>query len=510
MNKKVAEDKNTARLQASWYHITKGQYFTDTQVVGIDFQSGMFDGKHSYATLVHETTHAFLCNATEMGIFLQDVEKNINKITSIPPEKRKQYIRLIFKAQQSAQEGFSTFFQFGILKKELSKTQQKYWLSQLPETYQRWLKPFLFAFDLTKEERDFLTGYLIRLTMNTHIRKDAEAGHLLESVDSLSAYLADPNNNPANRLRVMLRSIKENPAILHLKEEEIPVACGLQHFPPIGRQSISDFIYYLSSKIGNPVRLTAEQIGDAPSVDGIFAHVQDNTIVANLNMNFKDGVFLYRSEDVVHYADVIETVLVAERGQHTQEEIGILRPLFDEEPEISLMMQAKTGEKYIHLTSRTKCVELINNNLQNSVLGIKLGDYNYKTDSVDWLNDCRNPNLVIFNHHWQIKRFLEKVIETNPSAAIVYCNMAPVDDHHYRSFLCTIDGKEPVFGVNTMIPTQADVIISSIKTHANASGENFVLKHKPEVNSWLIFWTGWDFRIDWVATMLDGTNLHFK
>ena len=229
-----------------------------------------------------------------------------------------------------------------------------------------------------------------------------------------------------------------------------------------------------------------------------------------MNMDFKSADFLYKSQDVIHYSNLIETVLIAEKQRQTEDEIRVLRPLFDEEPEVSLIMQAKTGEKYIHLTSKTRAVELLNNDLKNSVLGIKLGDYNYKTDSVDWLTGCRNPNLVIFNHHWQLKNFLEKVIEVNFSAAIEYCNMGPTEDHFYRSFLCTIDGKTPLIGVNTMIPSQADNIIHAIESHSRVSAEDFIKKNKAAVNSWLVFWTGWDFRIDWVETMLDGTKLHFK
>ena len=61
-----------------------------------------------------------------------------------------------------------------------------------------------------------------------------------------------------------------------------------------------------------------------------------------------------------------------------------------------------------------------------------------------------------------------------------------------------------------MIPSQADNIIHAIESHSRVSAEDFIKKNKAAVNSWLVFWTGWDFRIDWVETMLDGTKLHFK
>jgi len=229
-----------------------------------------------------------------------------------------------------------------------------------------------------------------------------------------------------------------------------------------------------------------------------------------MNMNFRNADFLYKTEDVIHYSDVIETIVIGERGDRSEEQINILRPLFDEEPEITFMMQAKTGEKYIHITSRNNAIELLNTHFKDAVLGVKLLDYDYDSDSVAWLNGCRPLDLVIFNHHWQLKRFLEKVIELDPQIKITHCNMGPTEDHPYRSFLCTIENKKPLIGVNTMIPKQADEIIAALDSHITSSGEDFVKTNKAAVNSWLIFWTGWDFRIDWVETMLDGNELHFK
>lgn len=46
-------------LADSLFHSTKGRYFSDTRVVGLDFIANLFRSGDSTSTLIHETVHAF-------------------------------------------------------------------------------------------------------------------------------------------------------------------------------------------------------------------------------------------------------------------------------------------------------------------------------------------------------------------------------------------------------------------------------------------------------------------
>ncbi len=496
------------KTNIGWYHSTRGRYFTDTKKVGLDFTGAMFSEDAGQSTLIHETTHAFLCNNTELGIFLQDAERVIPQIENLSANQKKEMMKTLFINQQATQEGFATFFQYGILKRRTTKHQLKQWHGKLPNNYKRWLKPFLFAFKLDENLRDKLTEHLIGLTMNTTIRKDAVEFDLLSGPQALKEYFSNDDNNPNKRLQAMLAQIEMNPDLLLGTSEEIANASNLEYFEPISKKDISDFIFYITSKTGNPIRIPEEEIGNPLSVDQVYEHVQNNTIVANLNINLaENGEFLYNSEDFLHYADSFEVVFVSERGTRSEDNISVVKPLFDDEPEISFIAQTYTGEKYLYMSSKENAVKMLNNQLSSSTLAIKLGDYDYSKDKIIWLEGSRPPDLVIFNHFWQLKKFYESVVNEISSVSIEYCNMAPNPASPIRMLITKISNNNPIFCVNSQLPGQSDEVIKVFEDYADEMGIEFITKYKQAVNSHLVFWTGWDPRVDWVETMADGTEL---
>jgi len=495
-------------LANSVFHSTKGRYFTDTRVVGVDFIANLFREGDTISTQIHETGHVFLCSNTEMGIFYTDMEKNIHKFTHLSDEERKRMIFAIFHSQQMIQEGYSTYMQFALLKKKLNKREQAEWLIRVPYDYRRWMRPFLFSLKLPIEQRNKI-GDLVNLAMNTHIRKDAQPQHLFDNGAHLQNYLNDENNNPSIRIKKMLKTVKNNPKLLDSDLNQIPKLSGISFFEHIEKKDIATFINYLNSKIGITTIITEEQIGDAPSIDKIFSHVQDNTLVANLNLNLdKNAEYLFNATDVINYKDTIERIIVIHHDEKTKISANKLQDLspekFDTNPELTLILQTTTGEKYLYSASIVKVTELLNNELTNAILGVKFGDYNLAEDKIYWLSEARPPDLVIFNHYWQMRDFLIEAIKIDKNATINFCH---IEFAELNMVITKIKNKTPLLSVNLSLPVQAGKIEEVIKNNTNAFNSSFIEENKKQLNSHLILWSGLDHRGDWAQLLLDEAGL---
>lgn len=491
-------------LSNSLFHSTKGRYFTDTKVVGVDFIANLFREGDTISTQIHETGHVFLCNNTEMGLFYSEVEKNVHKFTQLSDEQQKNMANAIFYSQQMVQEGYSTYIQFALLKKKLTNQEQVEWLRKVPDSYRRWVRPFLFSLKLPIEQRNRI-GDLVNFAMNTHVRKDAEKYQLLDNDTQLKEYLNDENNNPSIRMKKMLRIVKNNPNLLNGDINDIPKLSGISFFQPVEKKDIAAFINYLGSKTGLKIKITEEQIGDAPTIDKIFSHVQDNTLVANLNLNLAENAdYLFKSADVIHYKDIIERIIVINHDEKNKISVKKLQDLsrekFDEEPELTLILQTTTGEKYLYSTSVAKATQLLNNELSQAVLGVKFGDYNLREDEIYSLPAVRPPDLVIFNHYWQMSDFLVKAIKNDGKTNIDFCH---IGFGMLSLAIAKIRNKNPLLTVNLSIPSQAGKIAEAIKGNSNQFTSSFIQKNKKQLNSHLILWSGLDHRGDWVQVLLE-------
>lgn len=493
-------------LEDSLFHSTKGRYFSDTKVVGLDFISNLFRSGDSTSTLIHETVHTFLCNNTEMGIVFADVEKNAHNFKHLDTDQQKRIVQLIFDSQQMLQEGYSTFMQFAMLKRKLSRQEQDEWLKRVPSNYRKWLRPFLFSFSLPLERREKI-NLLVTLAMNTHIRRDMEKYVMLDDIDKLEQYLSKESNNPSARVIRMLKTVKKDPRLLDGDLKNIPKLSGIDFFPPIEKKDIVSFINYIGLKIGITEKITEEQIGEPLSVDQIFNHVQNNTIVANLNLNLdKNSEILYSVDEVIHCSDIIERVHAIFNDEKTRTSIKAFIKLanksLDGEPEVTLILQTKTGEKYLYTSSASKVTELLNDQLVSVVLGVKLGDYNLIDDKVYWLPQARSPDLVIFNHHWQVASYLSEYMKVEKAPRFGYCHVA-FGSNFLNMLLVKVENRTPLLTVNVVIPSQVSEILEVIKPYSTEYSDSFLGEHKRQLNSHLILWTGFDHRIDWANVLIE-------
>ena len=251
----------------SWYHTLKGTYNIGDETIRLDFGSHIGDSKQAEGTLVHESIHAALATF-EFGQATKNAEYVIPRIKDLSEKDRLEMMQLLIGSQDFVQEGFATLMQFLWLAETMGKTAALDLAEKvLPKEYLDKLKEFYFVFDLSKRYRDSFTKMVSSLAMETGIRQTAPAVDPFRSVESLKKYLSDGDNNPNERLKKLIESIKSKTWLATKTPKEVVSQSGISFHAPTSKKDVAAFLTYMASRMGDARVYTEAEVGDSPSED---------------------------------------------------------------------------------------------------------------------------------------------------------------------------------------------------------------------------------------------------
>jgi len=493
----------------NWYHLLKGSFNIGDETIRLDFGSHIGDQIQLAATLVHETTHAALANM-EFGQATKNAYHVIPRTKDLSEKEQVEVMRLLtLGSQDFVQEGLATLMQFLWLTQEMSKKDVLDLAEKiLPPEYLDKLREMYFVFDLSPRYRDEFTKKASTLSMETGIRRVAPSLDLFRSAATLRQYLSEADNNPNERLRKIIKTIKHRTWLVTKPIEEIAAQSGITFHPPTSKKDVAAFLTYMASRMGAPREYTEAEIGDTPDSDEFFRSIAEDVVVGNLNQRFSgQAEIIFKLDDFLYYSDVAETIFITPY-RDTDEERDRLTPLIGETPEIVLAMIASTGAKYVTAVSRDTAERILKSELRSATLLTKAGAFDSATNQMIESPTFRHPDFVIYNTAKSLLPVLENFSKAHPEARFSHFYASAMEGHILRTLYVKIEGQVPIYAVNALGGGDIDRILELIKEKSRQITEDELRTDKNHYNNYSAFWMGMHREVDWIETMLDPGKKH--
>lgn len=495
-------------MYSLWHKIALGRYNPQDRWVGLDYKKLFLDPDLAKLTYVHEVTHGVLGTTTDFGQTTQIIYRSLPQMKHIPKKARNEIVGSLKDAQLFIQEGSATLMETLMHSKMIGKQNALLWAKEhLPDDYYKRLHKLLFVFDMGNRYREEFTKKIPHLSMHTGIRNKIVELDLLRNPSKLIKYLEEPQNNPDARFLKMIDVIKYKTHLPTKGVKEIAQTSGIVLYPDYSKQEIADFLNYLVDLIGKKQRkFETKDIGDTPEGQSAILKVSEETIVANMNMNFREtGMFLWKVKDLLNYSDITEVVLVNQFGDDLEyrKEMELLT---GNKYEAGLVAFTKTYEKYIIGLDYATVSSLLQNEYKNKTLIVKWGLYNLGSSEVNNFPNSRKPDVVIYN---TVKNLQDKFNELFSSSETVdYLHMGASEHHPFNTLLLKENG------VIHLVNAYGNKHINDLITNNNSSLNKCTLQEfidEPKhFNNALSVWMGLHWEIDWYQSMVDGKNLIFN
>lgn len=493
----------------SFFHVLKGRYNVRDKFVGVDFAKLFLNPQDAEATLVHEIVHAAIANY-DFGQATQNFFYALDFFEHLSEEEKSKMVTSLMQSQDFVQEGMATFMQVNHLRGNIGNKAALEWVyNSLPPGYLSRLKEFEFAFGLSKSYRDHLTGKFGFIAMETGLRKVAPSINLFRSVDDLSEYLSQANNNPDERIKKLLVKASVNPWIVTKSMEEIAKASGITFYPAATKEEVANFLNYMQELSGRSKRFTAEDIGDTPQGAPGLVEIAEKAVIANMNFNLPETAeSIFNLSDFLFYGDVLEILFISPNFS-TGVERERFRILIGDEPEVNILGLTKTGEKYTTVVSRKKALSVINNTLSKTTLIIKNGGFDYTENRMVLDSDLRSANLIVHNHTYTVSTMIRKLLDKNSNLKFRHFYMGASENHPFQTLVIEVEGQEPIHVVNAFGNKNIISILKMIEVHTRIFSKNELLIRKKHLNNFFS-WMGLPWKFDWVESMIDGKNVYYR
>lgn len=347
--------------------------------------------------------------------------------------------------------------------------------------------------------------HIPHIAMHTGIRNAIVKEDLLSDPKKFAIFLQDNNNNPDARLQKMIDVIKYRTYIPTKSSEEICRLTEISYTGDVSKQDAVNFLNYVHNLAGNSVKITAEQIRDSKDIDAV-SEANDQIIIANMNLNLQDNATaLWKIEDLLHYQNDIEVVLV-NRMSDDLEHKEFIEQLIGKKIEAGLVAFLKTGEKFIFGSDIVTISHLIANEFSNTTLLVKWGLYKPDEKELLYFPNSRKPQVVIYNITKNLDENFEEWFNKGNKAEYIFLG---VSENHPFQIIIIKDNNGVLHLVNTFNRPANDFLAKYAKSLTRVKPENFLNETRHHNNA-LAVWGGMPFEVDWYKSMLDGENIYLR
>jgi len=496
---------------SNWFHTVLGRYNISDKWIGLDYGQLFLDPVKANLTLAHEMTHGVLAMVTDFGQTTNVISKVIDDFTHLDKTQKEEVVVILAHSQLFVQEGFATFMEISQLGKITNRNNALTWAQKnLPPDYLGRFNKLMFAFDMQQRYRDFFTGKISQLAMETGLRKFLYEQNLLKDPDKLKKYLADENNNPDARLNKMLKTLRYKEWIVTKSIPEIAKACDITYFEPATKEEVAQFLTYVTSYTKTPKIFTANEIGDTPQGKDAFMQAGENMIIANMNLNLaKTATPLFNLEDFLFYADKMEIMFISPQDENWEHR-ALVKSISGTEPEIGIAGFFKTGEKYISVTSKEKMIEILANQLKHITLMVKWGGYDLIKKQQIWSEMARLPDVVVYNTTQEMLQSFEMLLNATPATKFVHLHAGAAEGHPLQTLIVVEVGRTPVHIVNTYGNKGIAEILQLLKNQSQIMSETELRSRKRHLNNIMSLWMNLHWDVDWIESMIDKKTLIFR
>ncbi len=493
-------------MSSYWHSTILGKYSSEDRWIGLDFRNLFLDPLAAKLTHIHELAHSVLSRSTDFGQATWIIYQLLPRMKHLKPEDKDLIRQSLRNVQIFTQEGSACLMELLRLRNEIGRQAAIEWARQHFTTqYYQIVENFLFVLELGRRYRDCFTMQIPHTAMHTGIRRAIVQQDLLSDANKFVAYLQDENNNPDARLKKMIDVIRYRPFIPTKPPQEICRLTGIAYFSDVTKQDAADFLNYTHNLAGNKTSITAEQIRDSKDVD-VLSEANEQLIIGNMNLNLQqNAIVLCKIEDLLHYKDVIEAVMVNQMGNDLEYK-SFIEQLIGKRLEAALVAFLKTGEKYMFGSDISTISSLLVKEFSNCTLIVKWGLYKPGEKELLYFSNSRKPNVVIYNtakdldsnfNHW-----------LNSSNQAEYLFLKASEDHPFQIILIK-DNNNVLHFLNTFNRPANDFLKKYSSNLKSANPEVF-LQDTKHYNNALSIWCGMPFEVDWYKSMLDGKNVHFR
>lgn len=497
-------------MRTAYFYEARGDYNIAEQRIRLNFKALAGDPTQAQLTMMHEWVHRLLAD-TDFGQAIHIFYKLIPHFTKIDENEIIEMANLLYDNQQFIQEGFATFIQYGRLVNLTSREIAEKWrISAISQEYQRYLDEFIFAFDFSVEERDWFSGKISNIAMETGIRRNAVSNNILSEGAILKTFLADENNNPNLRLHKLIVAVKNDRTLLSKENKEIARVSGISYNSPSTKKEVADFLNYLVGFTDIPQKYSEADINDALPPSEAITQSMDKVIVANLSMNFADSATVeFEQKDFLHYADEIEIVFTTSHDDKW-DQWDFVKSKAKKDPEVGITAFLPSGNKIITYATKEEASKLLNNQLNHVTFATHWAWYNATTNKVRWSESVRKPNVVIYDTTENMGLMLKAVTGSNPHVRFTHIHAAMMEGHPLQSLYIKIGDETPIHIVNHFENRNIVNLINIIRDKSSIMEKDYLIANKKHINNFLSSWNGLFWEVDWVEGMFDPNVPHFR
>lgn len=416
-------------------------------MIGLDFASLFLDPVHTQATFFHEVTHGIIAEsdfgqATRAFLVIED------RITGISGAEKQEMARILLSAQDFVQEGFATLMQMMLLGRLIGRKQTSEWAkTHLPDEYLDKLRRLDFVYRMSQKWRDHFTKKISFLAMETGIRKNAPSLDLFKNQALLDRYLKS-ENTPNFRLDKILQTLRYQPYLVTKPLPDIAAACGIEYHPPASKDDVAHYLTYLMRLAGDQGFISPSMIGDTPEGPQLALTVSKNLVVADMNLDLSHADHIFKHEDLLHYSDVIEAVMLLDNN-FSETNKQTIKQISGEDADINVLAFRQTGEKIVSVLSAERAVNILAGPLRQATFLVNNGYYDFGQRKVRFSPNIRHPDVVVCGNAYSLEKALQQIVETDKKIKISYLLFSTIENHPFRILVLKIADNQPLLCLST-------------------------------------------------------------
>lgn len=493
-------------MSSYWHSTILGKYNPEDRWVGLDFRNLFLDPLATKLTHIHELTHSVLSRSTDFGQATEVIYQLLPKMKHLKPEDKDLIRQSLRNAQVFTQEGSACLMELLRLRGGIGRQAAIDWAKEhFTDEYYQIVEKFFFVLELGQRYRDCFTMQIPHSAMHTGIRKVIVQQDLLSSAEKFVNYLQDKDNNPDARIQKMIDIIRYQTYVPTRPPQEICSLTGIAYFNDVTKQDAADFLNYMHNLAGNKTNISADQIRDYRDID-VLSEANEQIIIGNMNLNLQDNAtVLWKVEDLLHYKDIIEAVMVNRMGDDLEYKDSI-EQLIGKRLEAALVAFLKTGEKYMFGSDIPTITKLLVNEFTGCTLIVKWGLYKPNEKELLYFPNSRRPDVVIYNTAKDLDNNFNNWLQGNNQVGYLFLKAS--EDHPFQIILIK-DNNNVLHFLNTFNKPANDFLKKYSKNLVKSKPEEFLAFTK-HYNNALSVWGGMPFEVDWYKSMLDGKNIHLR
>ncbi len=480
-------------MYSVWHNTILGAYSQEDRWLGLDYQSLLTDPLKTRLTMAHEMTHYVLCKDTEFGQAVEKIYELLPQFIHINKDDKEKLKNALRQSQVFVQEGSASLMEILDLKKTHGKRYALDWARKnFPKQYYERLEKLLFVVEMGERYSSFFTSKVPFAAMHTDIRRQLVQQDLLSDIPQFIDYLSKPENSPDQRFNNMLDTLRGKNWMVTKPEEVICKEVGIP-LVSVSKEELAEYLTYLLKFTKYPRIVSPSEIGEPREVTQTMEQSFEDTLVADMNMNFADnGTVLWEIKDLLHYQKEIKAILVNRFGDEAEwrKELEVLT---GKKYEAGLVAFLSTGEQFIIGLSYEEVSSLTQNELFDKTLLVKWGLYFPNMTELMYFPKSRVPNVVIYNSLKHLKATFAEYFKNKHKATFI---AIAYKGHPFRTLVIK-DHNGVLHWLNTYGDKLVNPYLDENKDCLLKENPQRFLQDHQHFNRVLYVWMSYPWDVDW-------------